>query len=98
MLIYIAHKYGGDKSNIEKAKRITHDLQIADKENTYICPLCTFCHLDYGEIPFEEEMSLCLDILSRCDGLFVASDISKGVKCEIDFAKSHDLEVVYVEN
>ena len=33
-----------------------------------------------------------------CDGLFVASKISEGVRREIDFAKSHGIEVAYVEN
>lgn len=98
MLIYIAHKYGGDLKNVEKAKRITHDLQIADTDNTYICPLCALDHLTYGELSYDKEMSLCLDILSKCDGLFVASDISKGVREEIDFAKAHDIGVAYVEN
>ena len=58
MLVYVAHRYGGDPANIERAKKITHDLQVNDLENTYICPLLAFSHLAYGEIGYEEEMQL----------------------------------------
>ena len=98
MLIYIAHKHGGKIENIERAKQITHDLQINDLENSYICPLLLFSHLRYGEIGYDAEMELCLDILSACDKLIVASDISKGVAKEIDFANLVNMEVEFLED
>ena len=97
MLIYIAHTYSDDKSNIEKAKKITHDLQVKDLANCYICPLLTFSHLEYGEIGYDDEMELCLDVLQNCDKLIVASEISKGVQMEIDFAKLVGMEVQYLD-
>ena len=93
-LYYVSHRFGGDPSNIERAKKITHDLQVADLDNCYICPLLTFSHLKYGEIGYDEELELCLDILSASDVLLVASDISKGVQKEIDFARMVGMEVV----
>ena len=96
MLIYIAHCFGNDKNNIEKAKKITHDLQVKDLANCYICPLLTFSHLEYGEIGYDAEMELCLDILSDCEKLIVASEISKGVQAEIDFAKLVGMEIQYI--
>lgn len=97
MLIYIAHMHGGKLENMERAKQITHDLQVKDLENSYICPLLLFSHLRYGEIGYDAEMDLCLDILSSCDKLIVASDISKGVQKEIEFAKLVGMEVEYLE-
>ena len=97
MLIYISHMHGGKPENIERAKQITHDLQVNDLENTYICPLLTFSHLQYGEIGYDAEMELCIDILSECQKLIVASDISKGVAREIDFANLVGMEVEYLE-
>lgn len=97
MLIYIAHMHGGKPENVERAKQITHDLQVADLENSYICPLLLFSHLRYGEIGYDAEMDLCIDILSSCDKLIVASDISKGVAKEIDFANLVGMEVEYLE-
>lgn len=97
MLIFVSHRYGGDKNNIEKAKKITHDLQVKDLANCYICPLLTFSHLEYGEIGFDNEIELCLDLLSIADRLIVASEISKGVQMEIDFAKLVKMEVLKLE-
>jgi hypothetical protein len=97
VLIYIAHKFLGDKQNIEKAKKITHDLQVKDLANCYICPLLTFSHLEYGELGYDDEMELCLDILCNAERLIVASEISKGVQIEIDFAKLVKMEVLRLE-
>ena len=93
-LYYVAHRFGGDPANIERAKKITHDLQVADLDNCYICPLLAFSHLDYGEIGCEQEMEICLDLLSVCDYLIVASDVSDGVQKEIDFARMVGMEVI----
>lgn len=98
MLVYVAHKHGGNLQNMERAKQITHDLQVKDLENSYICPLLLFSHLRYGEIGYDAEMELCLDILQNCDKLIVASEISKGVEKEIDFANLVGMEVERLED
>lgn len=97
-MYYVSHAYGGDKENIEKAKKITHDLQVKDLENCYVCPLLMFSHLEYGEIGYENEIELCIDVLQNCDKLIVASDISKGVEKEIDFANLVGMEVEWLED
>lgn len=58
----------------------------------------TFSHLQYGEIGYDAEMENCLDLLSVADKLIVASDLSKGVCKEIDFANLVGMEVQYLEN
>ena len=94
MIIYVSHAYGGKKENYEKAKRITHDLQIENPTHCFICPLLAFSHLDYGEIGYDEELELCIDILSVADVLIVASEPSKGVQKEIDYARLFGMEVI----
>ena len=96
-ILYVSHVYGGDKKNIERAKKITKGLQKRDLANCYICPLMAFSHLEYSEIGYDDEMELCLDLLSVSDCLIVASEISKGVRMEIDFAKLVKMEVVRLE-
>lgn len=93
-MIYIAHRYGGDPANLERAKKITHDLQIENPTHCFICPLLTFSHMKYGEMDFDDEMELCKDILSVCDTLLVVSEPSKGVQIEIDFARMVGMEVI----
>lgn len=97
MIIYVAHSYLGIPDNLKRARRICHDLQVRDKENTYLSPLLAFSHLAYGEMPFNEEMDLCLDLLMVCDKLIVASEVTRGVQIEIDFANSVGMEVEYLE-
>ena len=93
-ICYVAHRFGGDYANIERAKQITHDLQVEDPENCYICPLMAFSHLGYNEIEYDEEMEICIDLLSVSDVLIVASDISEGVQKEIYFARLVGMEVI----
>ena len=93
-MIYVSHKFAGDHANMERAKKITHDLQVNDPENCYICPLMAFSHLGYNEIGYDEEMEICIDLLSVSDVLIVASDISDGVQKEIDFARMVGMEVI----
>lgn len=97
-IYYVAHRFGGDTKNLERAKKITHDLQLKDLGNTYICPLLALSHLEYGEVGYEAEMENCLDLLSVCDKIIVASELSKGVSKEIDFANLVNMEVEYLEN
>lgn len=97
MLYFISHKNGGRPENAERAKKITHDLQVNDLANTYISPLLMFSHMRYGEIGYEAEKELCLDILSSCDALIIASDISAGMRGEIEFAKSVGMEVLHLD-
>jgi hypothetical protein len=73
-------------------------LQVKDPENCYICPLLAFSHLGYNEIGYEEEIALCLDLMTVSDKLIVASDLSKGVCKEIDFANLVGMEVEYLED
>jgi hypothetical protein len=98
MMVYVSHKFGGKPENLERAKKITHDLQTKDTENCYICPLLAFSHLGYNEIGYEEEMALCLDLMTVCDKLIVASGLSEGVKREIDLAERCKMEVEYLED
>ena len=96
--IYVSHAYGGKIENLERAKKITHDLQVKDLENCYICPLLAFSHLGYGEIGYEEEMQLCEDLIVLCDKLIVASELSEGVEREINLAEKCNMEIEYLED
>jgi hypothetical protein len=98
MTIYVSHTYGGKIENLERAKKITHDLQVNDLENCYICPLLAFSHLGYNEIGYEQEMALCEDLLVLCDKLVVASDLSEGVEREITLAEKCNMEIEYLED
>ena len=79
---------------MERVKKIAHDLQMENPNHCVVCPLLNFSCLGYGEIGYEQEMEICLDLLSVCDVLIVASEPSKGVQKEIDFARLVGMEVI----
>ena len=94
MLLYLAHKYQGKQENMERVRKIAHDLQMENPTHCVVCPLLNFSALKYGELGFDEELEICLDLLSVCDVLIVASDVSDGVQKEIDFAHMVGMEVI----
>ena len=95
MLVYVAHCYSADKRNIKRARKITHDLAVADRANTYVCPLLCFSYLRYNEIGYDEEIGMCTDLLGECAKMIVASEISRGVQLEIDFCNEWDIPIEF---
>ena len=57
-----------------------------------------FSHLGYNEIGYEEEVALCLDLMTVCDKIIVASELSEGVNREIDLAEKCNMEIEYLED
>lgn len=96
IIIYVAHSYDLKEQSFDRAKKIIHDLQVNDLENTYICPLFILLHLGYNEIDYQSEMDLRKDLLSISDKLIVASDISNSVNEEIEFANLIGMEIEYL--
>ena len=97
MRYYIAHQYQGDKSNIERVGEIAKRQQLKHPENAYFSPLHAFSFLEYKDMSYDDFMEICLDFLSACDVLVVASEISKGVQTEIDFARLVKMEVMTLD-
>lgn len=98
MLIYVSHRCKDKEFDIERAKKIMHNLQVHDLANCYICPLLTFSHLNPFELAYTSEMDLRLDLLSVCDRLLVASDyIDDDINKEIEFAELVGMEVDYLD-
>lgn len=95
MIIYVAHK-DDCPADYERARKITHDLQMSDTDNCYICPLMAFSHLRFGELDIETEMLIYEDLLTACDVLIVASELSKSVRRQIALARKIKMEVKYL--
>jgi hypothetical protein len=93
MRYYIAHTHNTD---IECVGKIARKLQIEHPENSYFSPTYAFSFLDHNDMGFDDFMEVCLDFLSACDVLIVASEISESVQREIDFAKLVGMEIQYL--
>ena len=97
MLIYCAHAYGGNSLNVGRASEIIRQLQIHDPDNCYVSPIHAFSFLNYGDLSYDDEMELCYDLMSMCDRMLVLSEISEGVRREIELANRWGMEVSYHE-
>lgn len=93
MIYYVSHSFCSDNANIERARKITHDLQIRHLENSYICPLLAFSHINYGEVDNKDLQELYGDLLMICDGVIIAAKISQQMKADIELAKRLGMEV-----
>jgi hypothetical protein len=95
LIVYVSHAFSNDEKDIENAKKITHDLQMKDLANLYVCPLLALSHIERGEISNCDEIELRFDLLSCADRLIIASEtISKDVQKEINFAELVKMEVL----
>lgn len=96
-IIYVSHKYDGKKEAIREATRITYNLQTKDLQNHYYCPLVAIPWIAYKDISEDDKIALKLDMLTVCDSLLIASDISDDMEDEIEFAKLVKMEVLRLE-
>ena len=96
MLIYCAHRFGGESYNKSFAEMKILELQKTDRANTYISPIHAFGFM-YESLSYDEGMELCLSLLKRCDKLLVLSEESEGVRREIEFAEQNGIPIEKIE-
>lgn len=76
---YISHPYTGDEENNRaEAARIQRHLQERYPNCLFLNPLAMFEPL--ADMPYEQVMRYCLEMLRYCDGIIMAGDYvySKG--------------------
>ena len=98
-LLYIAGPYSGDtQENIKRAEMVSVNLirqgfhVITPHKNT-----AGYEKYEDGTLTYETWLKMDLDILSRCDAVYVmtGSEDSQGVKKEIEFARERGIQVIY---
>ena len=103
-LIYVSCKFGGDKKRVEYCENVIKELIKRDRESgindrIYVSPLHTFGWL-FNDVPYEEGLDWCLDLLSKCDTMIVLEDFetSRGCNVEIGYCKSKGIPIVYLND
>jgi nucleoside 2-deoxyribosyltransferase len=96
-LIYISGKYsdGIIIKNIEKAEAAAVRLMRAGFD--VICPhKNTSGYEKYEDIPYEQYIEMDLNILERCDGIYMLDNWreSKGAKTEFEYAAHHCIPII----
>lgn len=94
-LIYVAHPFGGDRSNIQKVGIVLKELQEMYPKGVFISPLHCYSWMEYTE-----DISNCLKLLSKCDILLLNGDWenSKGCLIEEKFAKEKGIKKIVYNN
>lgn len=94
-LIYLAHPYGGEDENIIKA--LSWEAYLF-APNTHVLN-AVYYFSTYKRIKEEHEiMKMCLDMVTRCDELWVAPgwEDSPGCKAEIAQATKYNMKIRYL--
>lgn len=89
-LIYIAHPFQGKPENVEKVGKIVLELIKLYPNYTFFSPLHA-TGFYYFEKSYEEGMKDCLELLSRCDELWLCAgwEDSRGCNIEYDWCKEN---------
>lgn len=96
LLYYISHPFTGNPvENLRKAKEIKNKLQTVYPDVCFLSPLDEFGA--YSDLPYPKVLALCLELLSRCDGIVLCEgwEKSKGCNAEYAFAIQQGLEIRY---
>jgi len=101
LLVYVIGAYSGDVvNNTKKAEDISLQL-IRDGYHVITPHKNTFGYEKYEDrnLTYETWIEMDLNILSRCDVVFVINNVdkSKGAKLEIEYAKKLGLKIIYEE-
>jgi hypothetical protein len=91
-MIYISQPFGGRPENHAKAEQIALRLQQEYPQYTFISPVVAFGYA-YNAFDYETGINICLDLLSRCDEIWICYDNgeSRGVKIERNWAREHGM-------
>lgn len=96
-LIYLAHPFGGEQSNIDKAGKLIKELLHKHPACTFYSPLHSTGFL-YDKLNYIDGMDHCFEALSRCDELWLCEgwQDSRGCNMEYGFAKGKGMTIEFI--
>lgn len=80
--VYISHEYGGKWRNKRKIGKLIKTLVYLHPDKIFVSPVHCFGFL-YKKVSYDRGMEMCLELLDRCNEMWVFGNHSKGVKLEI---------------
>jgi len=89
-VIYVAHPFNGKQDNVQKVEKIILKLIEQYPDYTFYSPLHS-TGFYYFKKTYEEGMKDCLEMLSRCDELWLCPGWrnSKGCNIEYDWCRKN---------
>lgn len=97
-LVYVAHPFGGEDGNVDTVVDLIADLSGEYTDTTFVSPILMWGTM-YDAISYKEGMDYCLELLSRCDELWLAGNwqTSKGCLCEYGYGKAANIPTFEVD-
>ena len=92
ILTYISHPFQDKLSNMKEIEDIIEELQKKYPQRIFISPVHCFCFL-YKKLSYGDGIKWCLELLKRCDEMWVYGDYknSRGCNTEIKFCKDNNI-------
>lgn len=97
-VIYIAHPFQGKPENVKSVEKIILKLIEKYPDYTFYSPLHATGFYYFAK-SYEEGMKDCIELLSRCDELWLCPgwENSKGCNIEHDYAQKHNIPIQYLQ-
>ena len=94
-VIYVAHPFKGKKKNVRKVEKIIKKLVKQYPDYVFYSPLHA-TGFYYFMKSYEAGMRDCIEILSRCDSLWLCPgwENSTGCKIEYEWAVENDMPIL----
>jgi hypothetical protein len=83
-LVYLAHPYGGDEKNVKDAEKMVKQLIKEHKDTVFLSPLQA-TGFYYKDIPYMEGMHHCIELLSRCDEVWLCDGWQDSRGCCMEY-------------
>jgi hypothetical protein len=98
-MIYVAHPFQGNVDNELRVAYIIRKLQKRFPDYTFISGIEAFGNYYYN-VEYDKGLKMCLELLSKCDGMLVYGDYqkSKGCLAEIAYCEEHNIPYVISKN
>lgn len=95
---YVAHPYGGSKTNEKKADKIIRSLCAVYTADCFISPIHGI-RIPYRPETYVDDLEYCIALLRKCDGIVMAGDWqnSKGCMVEYFLAKELGKDIMFAD-
>lgn len=83
-VVYLAHPFGGKQENVENAERLVKQLIKKYPDCVFLSPLQAVGFY-YNDVDYITGVKHCLEMLSRCDELWLYEGWEDSMGCFIEY-------------
>ena len=81
-MIYLSHPYTGDEeNNLNRAEELAAKLTVDYPGIVFVNPLNAMRHMKKTNLPYEQIVGQCGELMKRCDAVIMAEGWQKSVGC-----------------